>query len=538
MKRFFTSSYAALLSLALLSGTTACKDDETPGPGEPDPEILRIEVSGVTTDAAVVTVTPVYETTLFIAAVDFAAEFDAKTIVETNKAAFAENAEAAGETLAAFIEGYAFKGAQTIPPPKLSPKTGYVAYAYGIDGQGNATTDVFTQTFTTQPVPAGEKVDCTFDIRIENLTDVSADMTFTPTDNGIYYYYTVTDQAGYDAMSPDWNGYLYDYIAFSVPDVSLTLEEKVKIICDRGENRSRAKGLSPGTTYYACAVGVGMDALLITDVAVEAFTTETEHTIDYSFDTVVGDITSRNAKIDITPRSPNAFYYWNVMTRAEFDILGKDEAKIAAYFKNLMVAKRFELLGELADYYPLNDYIADQCSDKPDSYTFTSLSASTDYYVYAFWIDEKTGDIVSTTYFSAPFRTLDKIVSPATAVATLWLTDGDDWAALNPIGYAHYAGKAISGARIAPSSDAVHWYSQIFDAALLGEFTDDQFIITLLKSPFKDKSSYCLSFGVEWGGEYAIVSVAEDADGNLGEVTKTTFTAEKTAAEPLTELPE
>lgn len=538
MKRFFTISYAALLSLALLCGTTACKDDETPGPGEPAPEILRIDVTAVTIDDAVVTVTPVYGTTLYIAAVDFAADFDAATVVATNKAAFAENAAAEGQTLAAFIEGYAFKGTQTVQPPTLSPKTDYVVYAYGIDGEGNATTDVFTREFTTQPVPDGEKVDCTIDIRIENLTDVSADVTFAPTANGVYYYYTVTDQAGYDDISKDWNGYIYNYITSRVAGGSLTLEEVVKVLCTSGEKSSRAKGLSPGTTYYACAVGVGMDALLITDVAVKAFTTETEYTIDYSFEATVGDITSRSAKVEIEPRTPTAFYYWNVMTQADFDTLGKDEAKIAAWFKQMMDAKRRADFGEYADYYPLPDYIADQCSDKPDSYTFTGLSASTDYYVYAFWVDQNSGEIVSATWFSTPFRTLDKVVSPATATAVLWLTDGDDWAALSPTGYAHFAGKAILGARITPGSEAVHWYSNIFNAADLEKYTDDQFVTTLLKSPYKDKTSYYLSYSVEWGGEYAIVSVAEDAAGNLGEVTKKTFTAEKSAAEPLTELPE
>lgn len=537
MKRFLETLFTILLSLALLSDLTACKDDETPGPGEPAPEILRIEVTAVTTDAAVVSVTPVYKTTRYVAAVDFAAEFDARTIVETNKEALIENAAVAGDPLAAFIEGYAFRGVQTIPPTTLSPKTDYVAYAYGIDGEGNATTDVFTQDFTTKPIPDGEKVDCTIDIRIENLTDVSADVTFAPTDDAVYYYYTVTDQAGYDGLNADWNGFVFEYMTSHVTE-NLTLEEVVKILCTHGEKRSRAKGLSPGTTYYACAVGVGTDALLITDVAAKAFTTETEYTIDYSFVTTVSDISSRGAKVDITPRTPTAFYYWNVMTRSDYDTLGKDEAAIAAYFREAMDAKRHADFGDYADYYPLPDYIADQCSDKPDSYAFTSLSASTDYYVYAFWVDDKTGEKVSDTYFSVPFRTLDKIVSAATAMAAPWLTDGDDWATLSPVGYGHYAGKAILGARVTPSSDAVHWYTNIFNAADLGRYTDDQFVATLLKSPYKDKSSFCLSYTVDWGGEYAIVSVAEDADGNLGAVSKKTFTAEKSAAESLTELPE
>lgn len=540
MKKFFSTTLPVLVSLALLLGTSACKDDETndPGPGpKPDPEKLRIEVSSVSTDNAAINVTTVYETTRYIAALDFAAGFDARSIVGQNRAAFVENAQAAGKTLAEFIEGYAFKGTRSIPCPTLSPKSDYVVYAYGIDDEGNATTEVVTEKFTTLAIPNGEQVDCTFDILVKNITDVTADVSFIPSDESVYYFYTVTDKAGYDGLSADWNGYIYDLMVSHLTE-NLTLEDVVKIFCTCKTMNSKAKGLTPGTTYYACAVGVGMDALLVTDVAVEPFTTQEEYVIDYTFDTAVSNITSRGADIAIQPHAPTALYYWNVMTRGDYDALGRDEEKIAAYFNEAMIAKRAAELGSYADFYPLPDYILSQCSDKPDSYTFTGLSASTDYYVYAFWIDEQTGDIASGTYFSEPFRTLDKVVSTATVTSTLWLTDGDDWAALSPVGYGHFAGKAILGARLTPSSDAVHWYSNIFNASDLDNYSDDQFVTSLLKSPYKDKTAYNLSYTVDWGGDYAIVSVAEDAAGNLSEVVKRPFKAEKSAAEPLTELPE
>ena len=59
-----------------------------------------------------------------------------------------------------------------------------------------------------------------------------------------------------------------------------------------------------------------------------------------------------------------------------------------------MIEQRKAQMGDYADWYPLPEFIASQCSsgfDGPDSYTFGTLTPETTYYVYAFWVDEQTG---------------------------------------------------------------------------------------------------------------------------------------------------
>ena len=195
-----------------------------------------------------------------------------------------------------------------------------------------------------------------------------------------------------------------------------------------------------------------------------------------------------------------------------------------------------------ADWYPLPEFIASQCSsgfDGPDSYTFGTLTPETTYYVYAFWVDEQTGEPASVTAFSeSPFKTEKQVISAAVAKPSLWLTDGDDWAELNPLGYGHFKGYAILGARIAPAEGAVHWYSNIYKASDIAS-TDDQLLASSLINSkyYMDKTSYNLSYGVEWGGDYVIVSVAVDAAGARGPVQRVAFKAEKSAAEPLESIP-
>lgn len=502
-----------------------------------------IQVTDVTMSDALVTVYPEDATTMYIAAVDFAKDFNATAIAAANKAIFTEHAAAEQKTLADFIADYAYKGEQPFHPSRLTPATDYVAYAYGIDAEGDATTDVIVERFASLPVEPGPKVDCTFGITTKNLTSSTVDVTFTPTDPAVRYFYTMVDKEGYDDISKDWPGYIYGYMMERwTSTTSLTLEDIIKICTTSGEMISRGRNLTAETTYYACAVGVNMQAQINTDVAVLEITTPKFQPIDYSFDFAVSDITANGAKVTVTPHDPRILFYWNVMTEADYNTLGRDEAKIAAWFEQMMIDKRKEQLGDYADYYPLPDYIYGQCSkgdSGPDTYTFNALASSTKYYVYAFGVDEATGKLASATSFGeSPFTTLEWTWSAASATPDLWLTDGDDWARLDPTGYGHYAGRAVLGARITPNSDAAHWYSHIYKAADIASMSEEAMAGALVSGKYNmDKTSYNLSYTVDWGGDYVVVAVAVDAGGKVGHVLKQPFTASKENAEPLESIP-
>lgn len=502
-----------------------------------------IQVTEITMSDALIRVYP-EEDGMYIAAVDFAADFDASAIAAANKTVFAQHAEAEGKTLADFLAGYAYKDDQSFHPSRLSPKTDYVVYAYGIDGEGNATTDVIVEPFASLPVEPGPKVDCTIGITMKNLTSSTVDVTFAPTDPTVRYFYTMLDKTGYDDISKDWPGYIYEYmVAYLEQASSLTLEEVVMICTTTGDWTSKGRNLTPETTYYACAVGVNPQAQINTDVAVLEIVTPKEMPLDYTFDFAVSDITTNGAKVTVTPHDVRAFYYWNVMTEEEYNTLQRDETKIAAWFEQTMDKKRIEQWGEYADmFFPLPEYIYSQCTkgdSGPDTHTFNTLTSSTTYYVYAFWVDEKTGKLASATSFGeSPFTTPEWTWSAATATSSLWLTDGDDWARLNPTGYGNYAGKAVLGARIVPGGGAVHWYSTIYEASAVASTSEETLASSLINAKYNiDKTSYTISYPVDWGVEYVIVSVAVDADGKPGHVMKQPFTANKELAEPLESIP-
>lgn len=289
-------------------------------------------------------------------------------------------------------------------------------------------------------------------------------------------------------------------------------------------------------------MGVNLEGLINTEVAVLEITTPEETPIDYGFTFSTDAVTATGATVTVTPNDVRAFYYWDVMTDAEYTELNGDEEKIAAYFLEKMDAKRIEQYGDYAMFFPLPSYIVSQCSegfDGPDSYTFGTLSPATTYHPYAFWVDQETGEPSSETSFGETFTTKELTFSNAAAEPTLWLTDGDDWADLSPMGYMFLRGLAVPGARLEPNADAAHWYSNIYKAADIAS-TDDLLLgSSLINSSYNmDKSSYNLSYGVAWDDtEYVIVSIAVDAEGNRGELRKVPFKVDKSLVEELTELP-
>lgn len=452
---------------------------------------------------------------------------------------YVENlADINGMTFADVLSLYSYQGEQDAAVYGLYPNTEHTVYVYSPDASGNALTDIFTCTMETLPVPDGQPSGCTIDITVSGVTDNSAAVTFRPSDESVYYYYEVFDEAGYGEVSQDWNAYIYNYMTSRVIH-PLTLEETIRVICAYGEYTQYASGLTEETRHYACAVGVDMTALTITDVTVEEFTTTEFMEIDYTLDFSVKDVTSRTAVITAQARDSRAFYYWNVMTSEQYLELGGDEETISRWFLDMMNERRIEQYGEYAYLISLPDYIYMQCTRgaEPDEYSFTSLTGDTEYYVYGFWIDETTGEKASASSFSEPFTTPEVVTSSATVTAEAILTDGDDWRELNLMAFGHYGGYAILGAELTYSDNAVKWYSNIYDISQLS-FSDDELITSLLQQGYYNKDRYHLSYGAEWDKEYVILSVAVDADGNVGELHKCRFTATKDDALPIDSIPE
>ena len=103
------------------------------------------------------------------------------------------------------------------------------------------------------------------------------------------------DQAGYEDISKDWPGYIYEYMVSQLTDDGLPLSTIVMLSCSVGQQEVQSKTLQPETTYYACAVGVNSNAMINTEVAVQKIVTPPDSPIDYGFDFDFGEVTATGA---------------------------------------------------------------------------------------------------------------------------------------------------------------------------------------------------------------------------------------------------
>lgn len=120
-----------------------------------------------------------------------------------------------------------------------------------------------------------------------------------------------------------------------------------------------------------------------------------------SLSIAVDDITSSGATITVTPvdAAEGQLFYWSIAEASE--IAGASDADIA---KNVIVAE----LEDAVEYYAqfgMEVTIADLLLDEEDQWTYSTLSASTDYVVVAAYLDEE-GQLLSEVYKSS-FKTAE-----------------------------------------------------------------------------------------------------------------------------------
>ena len=173
----------------------------------------------------------------------------------------------------------------------------------------------------------------------------------------------------------------------------------------------------------------------------------------------VEDITASGATITVTPvdAAEGDSFYWSVATAEE--IAGASDADIV---KDVIVAE----LEEGVEYYAQYGFeltIADLMLDEEDAWTYSSLSASTDYVVVAAFLDED-GNLIG-NLFKQAFTTAD-IPAPTGEVVDLGeleCTYVDDYRDYDG-SYVLYFGDAEETIEIAIN---------IFDEDFAGNFTEE-----------------------------------------------------------------
>ena len=158
----------------------------------------------------------------------------------------------------------------------------------------------------------------TFTIEVSEIASIEATIEVFPSNKNATYYYDVVSKAKLDEYA-DAKMVAIERVAGLKEACEIygwTVAEYLK----KGDYSFTRSGLLPATEYCAVVFGVTTDGATISDVTTKFFTTA-EEVIDPSmtFGIVVSDIMPRGAAVTVTPSNNAATYYFDVVSKEEYD---------------------------------------------------------------------------------------------------------------------------------------------------------------------------------------------------------------------------
>lgn len=399
MMKFFTPN-TAFISLALLamSGLSASAA-ETPS--------LDVNISDITTTDATVTITPSADDVTYYWSFDTRAGIEEKGgtegIIERQIANWTRTAGYYDDTTWQDMMKYSLVSGTTetlmSDYEQLQWSTDYVVYAFGMDEEGNVTAPLKVVDFTTATPVASEN---TFGVKVKSMVidsaptatrqTVNVTVNVTPSNDDPYTVYMLESRYcnGYDLTpgSDDIDRFLSAQV--------LPYSKKVYTGAQTLEFPSKRVG-----TEF-CIVTVGLDGKApSTAPEITKFTAE-EYVEEPAIVLEVSEITPVNAHIKVTLRDPEMKYYWYITTPDVIERRGGRET--------IDVKLDREWWLYLASFYngtvPWQDFMRNQLSqgnvdayavDMPDD--CPQLRWDSDYVLYAYGIDEESGERITDLYF-------------------------------------------------------------------------------------------------------------------------------------------
>ena len=159
----------------------------------------------------------------------------------------------------------------------LMQSSEYTIYAYGLDSEGTKLSSIDRMDFTT---PAVEIVDCDFEISVSNVQTTSFTVTIAPSDDECAYFYDIFPASYYEELCgsrPEGIAdFLPSYINGLAAQYQVDVPYTVSMVSSFGpvvDDFNSSNGLTPATSYFVFAVGIGPDGTATTDPEVVQITT-------------------------------------------------------------------------------------------------------------------------------------------------------------------------------------------------------------------------------------------------------------------------
>ena len=490
------------------------------GSGEDESFSVAVEVTDVTASSAVISFSPSSQTLPYIAGYVSSSDLGPSDIKYFIDNEISQLMEREGLDRAEAVAEMQVTGSHTMSPSDLSPETGYVCYAVGVNADGYYTTDAFAETFET---PAGEAQtgDISFEIDIPEVTASSVSVSVLPSDNTLPYYYDLMTKDVYDSCDGDVASYLTTLIENASAEYGVDKEKFVKSLQVTGPDSDNISGLPSDTEMIVYAIGLADDGTCYGEPEVKSFRTlapgnpeDCEFSFDFSY--AMSGVT-----VTVTPSDDGVSYYTSVIPVSEFST---DDALVERVYQGLL---------SMASEYgvSVSQIVSMVAFTGQDIYEWTELAAEDHYaFAYALSDDGRAAGPVFMEKFTVPEYASDVSVS----VENVRWFNGDDLADMDSQ-YEGIRDGAYFVADVVHSSDAYQWYL----ALLPGDYTDSE--------SYPDETVYDavmmggvmnreqLRFVVQYG-TLTVLGFAVDIDGVYGDIYRMSAEITREGASPVSEF--
>lgn len=494
------------------------KNDSTETPDIPKEAPFKIKVYDVTSVMATVEVEPLDKEAAYY--MDILNESDFR---QTEQHGFDDYMkwflgnleEQTGKTRGEVVEMISSFGNDGFILTTLKPETKYFAVAVGIDAEGMTTTDVVSLEFSTTEVGKSQN---TFEINVTDIKAGTATVSVKTSDMDPY----ILAIEPYIATKDMGDAELADYIISS--NMAWGGLEQMTY---SGDAQTGHLGKA-GWEYEAIAFGYEA-GVTTTDIKRVRFTMAEGgdvNTCDFRFEQTFD---SFEMHLSVTPSDNSVVYVTNVISLDDLVALETETGSTEEALKENLELLIEELIADCETRARAVDLI---CVMEPQEYSLKH-EPGMEYIQWAVPVDQDgkpTAAFTCSEVFAAP----SEIISTASLTLTecKWY-DGTELAALYPETFRGAKGYAVIDMTVEPSEDAVSWWSY----AAMEDLTDRsrEIIIKNLQSA-PTEANMTRQFVVAFWGVNTIMGVAQDADGNYGELLLRVVDLQKDNVTPATEL--
>ena len=265
-------------------------------------EPLSIKILSVEATAVSFSVTAYNEDTTWIGQVVGKEWFDAyseEDIFGEDLSYYRNMANDEGKTLEEYLSTILSKGSHAnIRMNGLDAETEYVVYIYGMTTDGEKTTAIYSEAFTTTAPYEGNDVTYNFDIKVERAI---ADITITPSHEGVAYFNNLITREDFELYGGDIEKAADAVVAKIIEDYAAwdyTLAETFEYNTDYVATNYQFEAMA-NTEYVAFAFKWNEKCERLSEVSYEWFTVGTIPPSDNELSMTISDVTQSTFYVDI-----------------------------------------------------------------------------------------------------------------------------------------------------------------------------------------------------------------------------------------------